>query len=116
METWLSWGLVLAIAGAAYFYYSQKDNRVQTRGRSTVPKAPVQWTDTDTKPKSAPKKDKKKANKATDKPVKTVKNAVQEVGKNVEAYLSTASTAGADADDDLTPATSPAFGAQNPSG
>jgi hypothetical protein len=118
MQTWLSWGLVLAIAGAAYFYYSQKDGRVQTRGRSTVPKTPVQWTDTETKPKSAAKNTKaKKANKAAEKPVKSVKNAVQEVGKNVEAYLSTASTAGADADDDLTPATSPSLGAvQNPSG
>jgi hypothetical protein len=114
METWLSWGLVLAIAGAAYFYYSQKDNRVQTRGRSTVPKAPVDWTETDTKPKAGAKKS-KKTNKAAEKPAKSVKNAVQEVGKNVEAYLSNASTA--DADDDETPATSPSVSApQNPSG
>ncbi|KAF2691155.1 hypothetical protein K458DRAFT_382730 [Lentithecium fluviatile CBS 122367] len=117
METWLSWGLVLAIAGAAYLYYSQKGNRAQTRGRSTVPKPPVQWTDTETKSKPAAKNNKgKKASKA-DKPAKSVKNAVQEVSKNVEAYLSTASTAGADADDDLTPATSPSLPAtQNPSG
>lgn len=109
--------MVLAIAGAAYFYYSQKDNTVQTRGRSTVPKAPVQWTDTEKKPKAAAKNTKKKANKAAEKPAKSVKSAVQEVGKNVEAYLSTASTAGADADDDLTPATSPSLGAVlNPSG
>jgi hypothetical protein len=106
METWMSWVLVIVISGAAYLYYSQKDNRVQTRGRSTVPKAPVSWTDTEAK--KAPK---------AEKPAKSVKNAVQEVGKNVEAYLSTASTTGADADDDLTPATSPSLGAtQNPSG
>jgi hypothetical protein len=111
METWLSWGLVLAIAGAAYFYYSQKGSRVQTRGRSTVPKTPIDWADTDTKTKSAAKSKTKKANKTADKSAKSVKSAVQEVGKNVEAELS--STAGADADDDLTPATSPV---QNPSG
>lgn len=118
METWLSWGLVLAIAGAAYFYYSQKDHRVQTRGRSTVPKASVPWADAETKPKAAAKNTKaKKANKAAEKPAKSVKSAVQEVGKNVEAYLSTASTAGADANDDQTSAKSPSFGAgQNPSG
>lgn len=115
METWLSWGLVIAIAGAAYFYYSQKGTRVQTRGRSTVPKTPVEWVDNDTKTKAAAKSKTKKANKTADKPAKSVKSAVQEVGKNVEAYLS--STAGADADDDLTPATSPVQKpVQNPSG
>jgi hypothetical protein len=117
METWLSWGLVLAIAGAAYLYYTQKDNRVQTRGRSTIPKAAVPWTDTETKNKSTAKNNKGKKAPKAEKPVKSVKNAVQEVGKNVEAYLSTASTTGADADDDLTPATSPSLKAtENPSG
>lgn len=120
MEPWLSWGLVLAIAGAAYFYYSQKGTQVQTRGRSTVPKAPLEWVDGDSKSKSSAKSKAKKANKTAEKPAKSVKSAVQEVGKNVDAYLSNASTVGADADDDSTPATSPSGAAhkpvQNPSG
>lgn len=122
MEAWLSWALVLAIGGALYFYYSQNSNRGRSRGRSlqrtgntTATKDPIQWSDSETKYKSSAKAPKAKA------PRKSVKKAVQDIGDKAEAYLSGASsTAGADADDDLSPVTSPSLGAtttaQPPSG
>ena len=72
-------------------------------------------------------KDKKKGDKAAAKaakaakakaPRKSVKSAVQETGNKAEAYLSTASsTAGADADDDLSPVATPSgHAAKAPSG
>ncbi|KAH7385748.1 hypothetical protein BKA66DRAFT_416088 [Pyrenochaeta sp. MPI-SDFR-AT-0127] len=107
METWMSWAVFLAIAGAAYWYYNQKNNTV-ARGRSTT-RAPttsslkdaVNWADAEVKSKGPVKAAKAKA------PRKSVKTAVQEVGNKAEAYLSAASTTGADADDDLSPVTSP---------
>lgn len=108
METWVSWAVFLAIAGAAYWYYNQNKPGAAARGRSTT-RAPItssaknvpQWTDEDAKAKGQRKQAKAKA------PRKTVTEAVQEVGNKAEAYLSAASTGGADADDDLSPVTSP---------
>lgn len=103
----MSWAVFLAIAGAAYWYYNQKNHAV-ARGRSTT-RAPVtsslkdavNWTEAEAKSKGPAKSSKAKA------PRKSVKTAVQEVGNKAEAYLSAASTAGADADDDLSPVASP---------
>ncbi|KAF2656539.1 hypothetical protein K491DRAFT_703988 [Lophiostoma macrostomum CBS 122681] len=111
MEAWLSWALSIALFGAAYWYYSQNSHRNRNRGRSvqrtsattTARGEPVQWSDTEAISK--------KAKKAVKEPRKSVKKAVQEVGDKAEAYLSAASTAGADADDDLSPAVSPSLGA-----
>lgn len=113
MEPWLSWTLVLAICGALYYYYSQNNARGRQRGRSlhrsapaATAKEPVQWSDSESKSKAAVKAPKPKT------PRKSVKKAVQELGEKAEAYLSTASsTAGADADDDLSPVASPSLGA-----
>jgi hypothetical protein len=116
METWASWALFLALVGAGYFYYSQ-NQRGAARGRSatrnsiaTTANDAAQWIDTETK--KVAKSTKTKA------PRKSVKSAVQEAGNKVEAYLSQASsTAGADADDDLSPVTSPTTsGSKAPSG
>lgn len=103
----MSWAVFLVIAGGAYWYYNQNNNAV-ARGRSTtrVPttnslKDAAQWTESEKKPKGAPKSTKAKA------PRKSVKTAVQEVGSKVEAALSGASST-ADADDDLSPVVSPA--------
>ena len=118
----MSWAVFLAIAGAAYFYYNQ-NSRAIARGRSST-RAPttsslkdaVQWSDSESKSKAqktAPKPAKAKA------PRKSVKTAVQDAGNKAEAYLSTASstTAGADADDDLSPVASPTIAAKKaPSG
>jgi hypothetical protein len=121
METWVNWALFLAIVGAGYLYYSQNQRGV-TRGRSTATRPTTassvtdtaQWLDTEVKAKAA------KATKAVKAkaPRKSVKSAVQETGNKVEAYLSTASsTAGADADDDLSPVASPTSNAvKAPSG
>lgn len=117
MEAWASWAAFLAIVGAAYWYYSQND-RNKARGRSTQrttttssAKQPVQWSDEEKKSAVKPEKAKAKA------PRKSVKKAVQEAGDKAEAYLSGASsTAGMDADDDLSPAASPSLGAAAPSG
>jgi hypothetical protein len=120
METWASWALFLAIIGAGYLYYSQSQAAV-TRGRSTATRPTTassaadtaQWLETEVKAKAgkAAKVAKAKA------PRKSVKTAVQEVGNKVDAYLDTASsTAGADADDDLSPVASPAFTGKAPSG
>jgi hypothetical protein len=108
METWMSWAVFLAIAGAAYWYYNHK-NQAVTRGRSATRtstasslKDAVQWDESEKKPKAAQKPAKAKA------PRKSVKSAVQEVGNKAEASLSAASsTAGVDADDDLSPVASP---------
>lgn len=114
----MSWAVFLAIAGAAYWYYNQ-NNHPTTRGRSTTRtsatnslKDAVPWVDSDSKTKAAPKQAKAKA------PRKSVKTAVQEAGTKAEAYLSGASsTAGADADDDLSPIASPAVASnKSPSG
>ncbi|KAF2255924.1 hypothetical protein BU26DRAFT_11868 [Trematosphaeria pertusa] len=113
MEAWLSWALVLAISGALYYYYSQNSNRGKHRGRplqraanTATTKEPIQWDEGEAKSKSAAKPAKAKA------PRRSVKKAVQEVGDKAESYLSAASsTAGADADDDLSPVTSPSLGA-----
>ncbi|KAL5116571.1 hypothetical protein ACEQ8H_005567 [Pleosporales sp. CAS-2024a] len=118
METWASWALFLAIVGAGYLYYSQTQGGV-TRGRSTATRLTTasdsaQWLDNEVKTKAA------KATKApkAKAPRKPVKPAVEENGTKVEAYLSNASsTAGADADDDLSPVASPAGNATKaPSG
>ncbi|KAF2856403.1 hypothetical protein T440DRAFT_107779 [Plenodomus tracheiphilus IPT5] len=105
MQTWQSWAIFLAIAGAAYWYYNQNSNASE-RGRSTTRtpitgalKDSVQWSDSDKKPK-AQKQAKAKA------PRKSVKSAVQEVGNKVEAALTTAAPT-SDADDDLSPVASP---------
>lgn len=109
MQTWQSWAVFLAIAGAAYWYYNQSSNASE-RGRSTtrIPttgelKDSAQWSDADKKPKATPKQAQAKA-KA---PRKTVKAAVQEVGNKVEAALAAASPT-SDADDDSSPVASPA--------
>jgi hypothetical protein len=121
METWASWALFLAIIGAGYLYYSQTQGGV-TRGRSTATRPTTassvadnaQWLENEVKTKAA------KATKAVKAkaPRKSVKSAVQETGNKVESYLSNASsTAGADADDDLSPVVSPASNAfKAPSG
>jgi hypothetical protein len=121
METWASWALFLAIIGAGYVYYSQTQGAI-TRGRSTTGRSTTassaaetaQWLETEVKAKAA------KASKAVKAkaPRKSVKTAVQETGHKVESYLSGASsTAGADADDDLSPVASPSFNAtKGPSG
>ncbi|KAJ4367549.1 hypothetical protein N0V83_007133 [Neocucurbitaria cava] len=118
METWMSWAVFLAIAGAAYWYYN-RNSRPISRGRSSTRtsasnplKDAVQWSDSESKPKAASKPTKPKA------PRKSVKTAVQDIGNKAEAYLSTASsTAGADADDDLSPVASPTIAANKaPSG
>jgi hypothetical protein len=107
METWASWALFLAIIGAGYFYYSQNQGGV-TRGRSTATRPTTasetaQWLDNEVKTKAAKAVKVAKA-KA---PRKSAKSAVHETGNKVEAYLSPgSSTAGADADDDLSPVTS----------
>ncbi|KAF2833116.1 hypothetical protein CC86DRAFT_5132 [Ophiobolus disseminans] len=121
METWANWALFLAIVGAGYLYYSQNQGAV-TRGRSTATKPTTasaadtaQWLDSEVKTKAA--KAVKVAKAKTKAPRKSVQNAVQEVGNKVEAYLDTASsTAGADADDDLSPVASPTFNTKAPSG
>ncbi|KAF1841028.1 uncharacterized protein K460DRAFT_294550 [Cucurbitaria berberidis CBS 394.84] len=121
METWMSWAVFLGIAGAAYWYYNQNTGAI-ARGRSTTRtptasslKDAAQWTDSERKPKAAPKPAKPAKAKA---PRKTVKTTVQEVANKAEAYLSTASsTADADADDDLSPVASPAIASNKaPSG
>jgi hypothetical protein len=121
METWASWALFLAIVGAGYVYYSQ-NQRAITRGRSTATRPTTassvadnaEWLQNEVKAKAA------KATKAAKAkaPRKSVKSAVQETGNKVEAYLSNASsTAGADADDDLSPVASPSSNAfKAPSG
>ncbi|OAK98953.1 hypothetical protein IQ06DRAFT_25470 [Phaeosphaeriaceae sp. SRC1lsM3a] len=120
METWVNWALFLALVGAGYFYYSQ-NQRGAPRGRSTATRSTTasatdtaQWLDSEVKNKAA------KATKAVKAkaPRKSVKAAVQETGNKAEAYLSTASsTAGADADDDLSPIASPSGNAvKAPSG
>ncbi|KAH7080413.1 hypothetical protein BKA63DRAFT_243210 [Paraphoma chrysanthemicola] len=121
METWMSWALFLAFAGAGYLYYSQ-NQRAVTRGRSTATRSTTassvadtaQWLESETKAKAA------KASKAVKAkaPRKSVKSAVQETGNKVAATLSAASsTAGADADDDLSPVASPSYTATKaPSG
>lgn len=111
METWVNWALFLALVGAGYVYYSQNQRGV-TRGRSTATRPTTasslgdtaQWLDTEVKAKAA------KATKAAKAkaPRKSVKSTVQETANKAESYLSTASsTAGADADDDLSPVASP---------
>ncbi|KAH7414210.1 hypothetical protein DE146DRAFT_673834 [Phaeosphaeria sp. MPI-PUGE-AT-0046c] len=120
METWVNWALFLALFGAGYFYYSQ-NQRGAPRGRSTATRSTTasatdtaQWLDSEVKNKAA------KAAKAVKAkaPRKSVKSAVQETATKAEAYLSTASsTAGADADDDLSPIASPSGNAiKSPSG
>ncbi|KAF2120876.1 hypothetical protein BDV96DRAFT_595281 [Lophiotrema nucula] len=114
MQAWVSWAIFLAIIGGGYFYYSSRSsNRSrQQRGRSTqratttgLGKTDAQWLDSDTKPAT-------KAAKAAKTARKSVKKAVQDVGEKAKATLSAASsTTGADADDDLSPAVSPALGA-----
>lgn len=116
MEAWASWAIFLVIAGAAYWYYTQ-NNKAIARGRSTtrLPTASslkdnASWTESEKKPKAAPKATKAKA------PRKSVKTAVQEVGNKVEAALSTA-TSPVDADDDSSPAVTPAAtSSKGPSG
>ncbi|KAH9870289.1 hypothetical protein IAQ61_005762 [Plenodomus lingam] len=107
MQTWQSWAIFLAIAGAAYWYYNQNSHAGE-RGRSATRtpiggalKDSVQWSDSDNKkPKAVQKQAKAKA------PRKSVKSAVQEVGNKVEAALATASPT-SDADDDSSRAASP---------
>jgi hypothetical protein len=106
---------VLAAAAVWYYYPRNQAGRSRARGRSllrannttTGKGEPIQWSDSESK-----KPTKAKA------PRKTVKKAVQEAGQKAEAYLSNASTTGADADDDLSPVASPTLNAtQNaPSG
>lgn len=117
METWASWALFLALVGAGYVYYSQNQRGAAARGRPTTRNLvastandAAQWLDTETK--KVAKSAKARA------PRKSVKSAVQEVGNKAEAYLSQASsTAGADADDDLSPVTPPTInGNKAPSG
>lgn len=107
MQTWQNWAVFLAIAAAAYWYYTQSSN-ASDRGRSPVRtsaatdlKDSTLWIDSSKKPKANPKQSKSKA------PRKTVKAAVQEVGVKVEAALAAAS-ATSDADDDGSPVASPA--------
>ncbi|KAH8731014.1 hypothetical protein GQ44DRAFT_604963 [Phaeosphaeriaceae sp. PMI808] len=111
METWASWALFLGLVGVGYFYYSQNQRGI-TRGRSTTTRTTTassaaetaQWLDTEVKDKAA-----KAAKAAKAKaPRKSAKTVVQETGNKAEAYLSGTSTAGADADDDLSPVASPA--------
>ena len=103
----MNWAIFLVIAGAIGFYYTQQ-NQGPTRGRSatrTAKDAPLDWIDTATKSKPA-KQVQTKAKAAR----KSVKSAVEEVGKKAGAVVSAASSsAGADGDDDLSPVTSPAF-------
>ncbi|KAH9865847.1 hypothetical protein J1614_009434 [Plenodomus biglobosus] len=114
MQTWQSWAIFLAIAGAAYWYYNQNSNAGE-RGRSTT-RTPItgalkdstQWSDSDKKPK-AQKQPKAKA------PRKSVKSAVQEVGNKVEAALAATSPT-SDADDDSSPVASPVAANKTPSG
>ena len=120
MEAWLSWAIIIVLGGAAYIYYGKNQTR-RKRGRTLTRTADIikvkeepdrQRVDTDGGSKTAVKAPKPKA------PRKSAKKAVQELGDKVEATLSAASsTAGVDADDDLSPAVSPAFGATKaPSG
>lgn len=115
MDKFVSWAIFLAIVGAGYMYYSQnnKPQPGRARGRSinrtagtTTGKGDTQWLESDTKKKAAPKPAKKKG------PVKSVKKAAQDVAEKVEAITSGASTAGADGDDDLSPANSPTLAAE----
>ncbi|KAF2266991.1 hypothetical protein CC78DRAFT_541955 [Lojkania enalia] len=117
MKAWLSWAIFLAIGGIFTLYYRTKNNRGRHRGRTTQrattssAKADIQWSDSESTPKPNAKPAKAKA------PRKSVKKAVQEAGDKAGAYLSAASsTTGADADDDLSPATSPTRAAAAPSG
>lgn len=111
MDKTTSWAIFLAIVAVGYWYYRQNPaNRGRTRGRSinrTTNTAPArgdaQWIETESKTKPATKGQKAKA------PRKPIKKSVQEVAEKAESYLSGASTTGADADDDLSPAVSPAL-------
>jgi hypothetical protein len=93
METWMSWALTLAIAGAAYFYYFHMNNdNAAARGRSTTGKSAtsslkdaVDWTESESKPKAA-QKSKAKA------PRKSVKTAVQDAGNKASATLAQATS------------------------
>jgi hypothetical protein len=108
METWVNWALFLALVGAGYFYYSKNDLGTE-RGRSATRDSIVgsandanDWLKTETK--KVVKTAKAKA------PRKSVKTAAQETANKAKAALSQASsTAGADADDDLSPVASPSF-------
>lgn len=99
---------ILAAAAVWYYYPRSQAGRSRTRGRSllrannttTGKGEPIQWSDSESK-----KSTKAKA------PRKSVKKAVQEAGQKAEVYLSGASTAGADADDDLSPVASPTLNA-----
>lgn len=115
----MNWALFLALVGAGYVYYSQ-NQRGAPRGRSTATRSTTasaadtaQWLESEVKNKAA------KATKAAKAkaPRKSVKSTIQETGNKAEAYLSGASTAGADADDDLSPIASPSGNAvKSPSG
>ena len=114
MQTIISWAIIFVLGSAAYWYYGSNQNR-RKRGRTLTRTADTlkvkdesarQRGDIDGGSKTAIKAPKAKASR------KPVKKAVQEVGDKFEAPLSaTSSTAGADADDDLSPAVSPALGA-----
>lgn len=117
----MSWAIFLAIAGAGYLYYNQ-NQRAITRGRSTATKPTTasvadtaQWLNDEVKTKGA--KAAKVTKAKTKSARKSVQTTVQEVGKKVESYLDNASsTAGADADDDLSPVASPTYNTKAPSG
>ncbi|KAF1956176.1 hypothetical protein CC80DRAFT_70708 [Byssothecium circinans] len=112
MSILLNWAIFLGIfAPLVWYYVLPKKKDGQQRGRplqrAANAKAPV-WSDDETKTKPAAKANKPKA------PRKSVKTAVKEVGNKIEASLS--ATSGADADDDLSPVTSPVNGNKAPSG
>ncbi|KAF2739854.1 hypothetical protein EJ04DRAFT_259127 [Polyplosphaeria fusca] len=121
MESWQSWAFFLAIAAAAAWYYSQqpkgrqRGRPVQRVANTKTASANADWIESESQQKSSAKAAKAKA------PKKSVKKAVQDIGDKAKANLSAASsTTGADGDDDLSPAVSPALGAttavETPSG
>ncbi|KAH7114213.1 hypothetical protein B0J11DRAFT_130171 [Dendryphion nanum] len=109
MDTLTSWAIFIAIAAAGWWYYTRNSNSSPQRGRPLQRSANnnLDWIESETKAKvnAAVKTTKAK----TAGPRKTAKKAVQDIGEKIEASVSGASSAaGADADDDLSPVTSPA--------
>lgn len=110
MQSWMSWATFLAILAAGYFYYAPKLN-ADARGRSTArttttSSKPVDWSDSDSKPKAAAKQAKKQA-KAKAPRKKSIQDAVQEAGNKAKAEFNAATSADVEASDDSSSASEP---------
>ena len=106
----MSWATFLAILAAGYFYYAPKLN-IDARGRSTARTTttnskPVDWSDSDNKPKAAAKQAKKQI-KAKAPRKKSIQEAVQEAGNKAKAEFNAATSADVDASDDSSSASEP---------